>query len=127
MSSTKPFPSKNVNDTNDLSLAAIFSSPSYFDISKYTKSTFGMYRGEEEKVEMVFHNHVLDVIIDKFGKDAWLQKVDETHTKITATVSVSPQFFSWVFGLRNYITIVGPENIVEEMKKMLADVSKRYQ
>ncbi len=98
-----------------------------FDISKYSKSTFGMYGGKEEKVEMVFQNRMLDAVIDKFGKDAWLQKVDDNHSKITATVSVSPQFFSWVFGLGNYIKIVGPDNVVEQMKKMLADVSKRYQ
>ncbi len=86
-----------------------------------------MYSGKEEKVEMVFQNRMMDAVVDKFGKDLWLQKIDDDHFKILATVSVSPQFFSWIFGLGNSATIVGPENVVEQMKKMLADFSKRYQ
>lgn len=97
------------------------------DMSAYTKSTFGMYSGKQEKVTMVFHNRMLDTVIDKFGRDIWISKVDEWHFKVTVPVSVSPQFFAWVFGLGNYVTITEPENVVNEMKEMLGKISKRYQ
>ena len=39
------------------------------DMAAYSKSTFGMFNGQEERVEMVFHNRMMDVVIDKFGKE----------------------------------------------------------
>ena len=97
------------------------------DMPAYTKSTFGMYNGKQEEVTMVFHNRMLDTVIDQFGKEVWLSKVDDWHFKVTVTVAVSPQFFAWVFGLGNYVTITGPENVVKQMKDMLAKVQKRYE
>lgn len=96
------------------------------DIAAYTKSTFSMFSGEQEKVDMVFHNRMLDAVIDKFGKDVWLIKEDEWHFKATATVSISPQFFAWIFGLGGYAKIVGPESVVKQMKEMLENVSDKY-
>ena len=54
-------------------------------------------------------------------------KVDDGHFKVTVPVTVSPQFFAWVFGLGNYVTIKGPENVVKQMKEMLGKVRKRYE
>ncbi len=92
----------------------------------YTKSTFGMYNGTQEKVTMVFQNRMLDTVIDKFGKDVMFSKADDQHFKVTVPVAVSPQFFTWVFGLGNYVTITEPESVVKQMKDMLGKVSKRY-
>lgn len=96
------------------------------DMPAFSKSTFGMFNGQEERVEMVFHNRMMDVVIDKFGKEVWLEKVDEWHFKISVPVAVSPQFFAWVFGLGNYVTITGPEHVKQQMKDMLEDVHKKY-
>ena len=97
------------------------------DMPAYTKSTFGMYNGKQERVTMVFHNRMLDTVLDQFGRDIILSKVDEWHFKVTVPVSVSPQFFAWVFGLGNYVTITEPESVVKQMKEMLEKVSKRYE
>ena len=97
-----------------------------FDLGKYTKQTFGMFSGKEEKVEMVFHNSLVDTVIDKFGKDIWIAPVDDYHFKTTVPVAVSPQFFSWIFGLGGKVTILGPKSVVKQMKDMLAKVSERY-
>ena len=96
------------------------------DIPTFSKATFGMFNGEMQRVEMEFHNRMVDTVIDKFGKDVWLSKVDDKHFKVTVSVAVSKQFFAWVFGLGNYAKITGPENVVEEMTKMLEDVGKMY-
>ena len=96
------------------------------DMGEYTRSTFGMYGGKEESVDMVFQNRMIDTVIDKFGKDVWLRKADDQHFKVTVPVAVSPQFFAWVFGLGNYVTITGPDSVVKQMKDMLGKVSKRY-
>ena len=97
------------------------------DLPAYSKATFNMYNGRQEQVTMVFHNKMIDAVIDQFGKDLWLSKVDDQHFKVTVPVAVSPQFFAWVFGLENYVTITAPESVVQQMKDMLGKVSKRYE
>ena len=96
------------------------------DMPAYSKATFSMYNGKQEQVTMVFHNRMLDAVIDQFGREVWLSKVDDWHFKVTVTVAVSPQFFAWVFGLGNYVTITAPDNVVKQMKDTLEKVSKRY-
>ncbi len=98
-----------------------------FDLVSFYKATFGMFTGEEQKVEMVFHNRMIDTVIDKFGKEVFLVPVDDEHFKVTTTISVSPQFFAWIFGLGNYAMIVGPEEVVQGMKEMLKKVHQKHE
>ena len=75
---------------------------------------------------MVFLNRMLNTVIDRFGKDVLAYPVDKNHFKITVPVAISQQFFGWVFGLGKYVRIVGPDDVVEKMKKALSDISERY-
>ena len=97
------------------------------DMSEFSKSTFGMYSGKQEKVSMVFNNKMIDTVIDKFGKNVWITKEDNEHVKVIANVSVSPQFFAWIFGLGNSVTVTGPDSVVKQMKDMLKEISNRYE
>lgn len=45
---------------------------------------------------------------------------------VDVPVALGPQFFAWVFGMENYITIVGPNEVIGQMKDMLQKVSRRY-
>lgn len=53
-------------------------------------------------------------------------KADDRHFRITVPVAISPQFYGWVFGLKNYVTIESPPEVVEGMQDMLSAVEKRY-
>ena len=96
------------------------------DMSAYTNYTFSMYGGEIVPVTMVFQNRMLNTVIDRFGKDVLAIPEDKTHFRITVPVAVSQQFFGWVFGLGKAVRIVGPEAVVEQMKKALSDITERY-
>ncbi|MBE5804501.1 MAG: WYL domain-containing protein [Clostridiales bacterium] len=97
------------------------------DMSAYTKYTFSMYGGDIEKVTMVFQNRMLNVVLDRFGKDILAVPEDKNHFRVTVPVAVSQQFFGWVFGLGKYVRIVGPEHVKEMMQKSLADIAARYE
>lgn len=96
------------------------------DIAQYQRYTFSMYSGDVQRVTMRFRNTMMNAVIDKFGKLGYVKEVDKDHFEVTVPVAVSPQFFGWVFGLGNYVTIIGPEDVKEKMKKMLDGVRKRY-
>lgn len=97
------------------------------DKEHYTNYTFNMYGGEVQKVTMVFQNRMLSTVLDRFGHSVMASPVDKSHFRITVPVAVSDQFYGWVFGLGNYVTIVGPESVKEGMKKALEKVTKRYE
>ena len=97
------------------------------DMVEFSKSTFGMYSGKQEKVTMLFDNKMVDAVIDKFGNNVWITKEDSEHVRVVANVSVSPQFFAWVFGLGSRVTITGSDSVVKQMREMLEETGKRYE
>lgn len=84
------------------------------EVIVYQKYTFSMYSGEVKRVTMRFRNNMMNSVIDKFGRQDFASPVDKDHFEITAFVAVSPQFYAWVFGLKNYVTIVSPAEVREE-------------
>ena len=86
-----------------------------------------MYGVKVEHVTLQFLNRMMGAAIDRFGRDIVVTKADEWHFKITVPVAISPQFFAWVFGLGNTVSIVGPEHVKEKMKEMLKKTCERYE
>jgi len=70
-------------------------------------------------------NGIMGAIIDKFGRQNYAHPVDGRHFEATVSVAISPQFFGWVFGLKNYVTIVSPQDVVEGMKVHLRAVMNK--
>lgn len=95
------------------------------DLSSYTNYTFNMYSGEVKRVEMVFTNNMVDAVLDRFGREVTLTRVDDRHFKVIVPVAVSQQFFGWVFGLGSYAKIVAPEEVVTQYREQLEKQLKR--
>ena len=95
-----------------------------FDMAAYSKATFGMYHGTKTKVKIEFANHMCGVFIDRFGKDISFVPVDDECSTVTVDVNVSPQFFGWIFGLGSDVRIVGPEEVVEELRAAAEEMIK---
>ena len=98
----------------------------YYSAESYIKSTFGMYHGTEEEVQMLFTKDMMDTVIDKFGKDVKTEIVDSDHFRVTATVSVSPQFYGWIFGLGDNVMIEYPLPVAKQMMDLLKERHKAY-
>ena len=97
------------------------------DMARYTTQTFSMFGGEAERLTLEFSNHLIGVVIDRFGKDIPIRKTDEEHFQVSVDVVVSEQFFGWLFGLGTGARIVSPQSAVERMEKLLEDVRKKYE
>lgn len=96
------------------------------DMAAYAKRNFSMYGGAEQRVSILFANRLVGVVIDRFGKDIPIVKVDQAHFRVAVTVAVSPQFYAWVFGLGAEARILGPENVVNGMKEQVGTVARMY-
>lgn len=87
-----------------------------FDMAEYSKATFGMYQGTKTNVKIEFANYMCGVFIDRFGKDISFRPIDDEHSELHVDVNVSPQFFGWIFSLGKDVKVVGPEEVVEELR-----------
>ena len=97
-----------------------------FDMALYSKSVFGMFTGEETTVTLEAENHMVGVIIDRFGKDINLAPVSDTHFQATVNVIASPQFIGWIVALGKSIRIVAPDALVERMREEIHQLSEQY-
>lgn len=96
------------------------------NVSEYTRKNFGMFAGEEETVKLEVHNGLVGVILDRFGTDTMIIPADKEHFRVNIRVSVSNQFFGWIFGLGDGIKILGPENVKMKMKEEIEKIQKFY-
>ncbi|BDZ84137.1 hypothetical protein Lac2_22710 [Claveliimonas bilis] len=96
------------------------------DMADYAKKSFGMFGGREEKVKLLVENTLAGVIIDRFGKDIMLIPSDEEHFTVNVDVHVSTQFFGWIISLGERVKILGPEEVVAQMKEEIQRLARQY-
>lgn len=96
------------------------------DMSAYTKTVFGMFGGNEQKVRLRFANHLVGAVIDRFGRDSIIIKDGDGHFTVSVNVVVSQQFLAWVFGFGADAEILSPEEVRSEMKNQIAALAKKY-
>ena len=96
------------------------------DMADYAKKSFGMFRGKETSVKMLVNNSLAGVIIDRFGKDVMMIPEDEDHFRVNVDVHVSKQFLGWVFSLGEAVKIIGPDEVVEQMRGEVRRLMEQY-
>ena len=101
---------------------------SKINLKSYTQRVFSMFGGEQEIITIQFMNHLLDTVVDRFGKKGILYNVvDENYFSITAPIEVSDQFFGWVLGFGNDVKILKPQKVVDEFTEYLDKIRKVYE
>lgn len=95
------------------------------DPYKYAKNKVYMYHGDENRIVIKCDNKILDDIIDRFGKDIRIEPLDDNH--FLAYVKSSAQGMVY-FALQylNYLEVLEPKNIRDEIKRTLKEGNKKY-
>lgn len=96
------------------------------DMAAYTGKMFGMYGGEDERVRLECDNALAGVMIDRFGKDIPLIRLDDKKFAVNVEVAVSRQFLAWIIGLGEGVKIVGPQRIVDMMNNEIDRLVRQY-
>ena len=97
-----------------------------FDMAAYARKMFGMYGGKEEWVRIECDNSFAGVMIDRFGKDVSMIRLDDKRFVVNVEVPVSRQFLAWIISLGEGVTLVGPDNVVEMMNIEIDRLIKQY-
>ncbi len=87
---------------------------------------FQMYSGNATDVKLRFHNSLINVVIDRFGKDTMLIPDGEDHFNFTVKVAVSPMFLSWVMGFGSKAKVLYPQSVVDELCDLCREAMSQY-
>ena len=87
---------------------------------------FQMYSGDALDVKMRFHRSLLNVVIDRFGKDTMLIPDGEDHFNFTVKVAISPMFLSWVIGFGAKAKILYPQSVADACKALCMEAMSQY-
>ena len=93
----------------------------------YAKRMFGMYGGQEARVTLRCKANVLNAVKDRFGADiSVVPDFSQEFFTVQVLVSVSPQFYAWVFGFGQDMEIVHPVEVRKEYKTQLEQTLGKY-
>lgn len=98
------------------------------DMETYCLKHFGMFDGEEKRVQLRFVNRLLDTVIERFGtgRNVFYLPDDKGHFIVNVDVAISDQFFGWISSFRKMAVIMSPPEVVEEFHKFLDDIYGKY-
>ena len=96
------------------------------NLNEHASRLFQMYAGDQLNVKMRFHKDLLNVVIDRFGKDIMLIPDGDEYFNFTAGVAVSPMFLSWVIGFGSKAKILYPESVVQQCKQLCMEAMSQY-
>lgn len=85
---------------------------------EHANRLFHMYSGDAMDVKLRFHTDLVNVVIDRFGRDTMLIPDGSEHFTFTVRVAVSPMFLSWVIGFGRQARILYPESVAEQCRQM---------
>ena len=97
-----------------------------FNIAKYSQQMFSMFSGDNENVHLLFHNSLINVVIDRFGEDIFICKQGEEHFTISVDLSISTALMAWLFQFGDKVKILSPNHLANEMKSMAEGVANLY-
>ncbi len=100
--------------------------PDEFNLNEYTKSLFGMFGGEKVEVKFRAENSLSGVVFDRFGKETRLIPDGDDYFTFYYTIDISPVFYGWVAQCGEKIEILSPENVRNDFKKYINNISRLY-
>ncbi len=97
-----------------------------FDSADYATKLFNMYSGEPKPIELICHNGILEVILDRFGDNVKIQKYDDEHFLLKTNAAVSDGLTKWVVQFGGKIKVKSPNDLIYEVKKKAEEIINNY-
>ena len=96
------------------------------NLVEHANRLFQMYSGESTQVKMRFHRSLINVVMDRFGRDVMLIPDGDEHFVFTANVAISPIFLSWIIGFGRKAMVLHPQSVVDQCRDLCLEVLNQY-
>ena len=97
------------------------------DIAAFSRKTFGMFSGLDEKVQLQGTRELAGAVLDRFGTDIWMRPLNENAFSAQVTVAVSKHFFGWVTAIGPGLKITGPPEVKDAYRAYLDRILKEME
>ena len=94
--------------------------------TEHANRLFQMFAGDSTNVKLRFHKRLVNVVIDRFGRDTMLIPDGDDHFVFTVNVAVSPMFLSWVIGFGSNAKILYPQSVIDQCRQMCLEAMEQY-
>lgn len=95
-------------------------------LTEYANHLFQMYSGQMATIKLRFDNSLVNVVMDRFGKQTMLIPDGPEHFVFTVNVAVSPMFLSWVIGFGRKAKILYPQSVVDACQDLCREALEQY-
>ena len=96
------------------------------DVAAMSKKTFGMFSGNERTVQILCDKSLTGVIIDRFGQEVAIRAYDDNNVLARSNIEISPQFFGWISGFGDKMSIFGPPDVRDSYRKYIQGILSQY-
>lgn len=101
--------------------------PENFNPASYSKKVFSMFSGEETVVTVDFDESLINVVLDRFGKEVYIVRKNQNTFQINVSIVPSPSFFAWVMQFGKKAKIVAPADVRESFIKLADEIRSSYE
>lgn len=86
-----------------------------------------MYTDMPERIEFIADEHIVDQIVDWFGKDIRMSKLPEDDKKVKVELIASPNAMEhWALQYLNHVEVIKPEGLRGRIRENLMAAIKKY-
>lgn len=101
--------------------------PERFDLASYVKTIFEMYSGEKQLISLQLDKSLLNIALDRFGRDAHYRSAENGTIIVSAEVDISPTFLSWVLGFGKKAKLLAPADAVASLQALAREALLQYE
>ena len=98
----------------------------FFDLATHVKRCFNMYPGDVRLIQVKFHKHLINAIIDRFGKDADIQVYGQEYFVLTTEAAINTGLVRWLLTWGSDAEVLRPEELVQEIKQESEKIYQIY-
>lgn len=95
------------------------------EIRDFALSAVEMFGGETAKITVICNNILLDEVIERFGKDVKISKIDDKSFQLTVEANLMG-FKFWVMRNMDLVTVLKPEILRAEIKEIAEKAYKNH-
>lgn len=97
-----------------------------FYLQEYVNQSFHMFAGDEIRMKIRFQNDLINVVLDRFGQQADIWKVDEESFVLSTKANLSDGLVNWILTWGNQAKVLSPDPLIEKVKEKIEKMSKVY-
>ncbi|WP_347861150.1 WYL domain-containing protein [Salimicrobium sp. PL1-032A] len=98
-----------------------------FNVQEYVNRSFHMFSGENIRVEIEFHQSLLNVVLDRFGLEASVKKLDDEHFLLSTEGKMSTGLVTWVLQWGRKARVVSPRTLKQEVEEEINMMKRLYE